>query len=255
MVELSQQAQSLLPKNDFNSRCLISTNLGIAYWHSGYMDAAESALIEALDTARATRNHYVESTALVFQGMVMAVRGKLRDAAERFQLITQQDDHPSFIRGLAYLYLSVLHYEWNDLEKSGNHLLEAAQIGERSRNDELLVSSQMVMARIHMSAGNLSAARDVLDKAHQRAIEGDVPATAIPRLAAIQVKVALANDDLAAALSWAEHLVDDCDCQTFYRFTNTTQALLFLTLNKKTMRLRIWLNLIRWLHKGDGGMA
>lgn len=232
MVELSQQAQTLLPKDDLNSRCLISTNLGIAYWHRGLMDAADHMLAEAFETGRATGNLYAASTALVFQGMVMAVRGKLRDANDRFQYIIQQDDHPAFIRGLAYLYLSVLLYEWNDLEKSGKYLLEAIEIGERIQNDELLVSSWMVTSRHHLATGNLSAARDVLDKAHQKAVEGDVPATTMPRLAAVQVQVAIACDDLETALSWAEDMVDDCDYHSFYRFTNTTQALLLLAQNK-----------------------
>jgi LuxR family maltose regulon positive regulatory protein len=232
MVELSQQALVLLPKEDLDSRCMSATNLGIAYWHSGKMDAAEHALAEVLETGKATRNLYAVSSALVFQGMIMAVRGKLREAEGRFQAIVRQDDYPAFIRGLAYLYLGVLYYEWNDLEQSGKYLLEAIEIGERIQNDELLVVSWMMMARIHMAGGNLAAAGDVLDKAYQKALEGDAPTTAVPRLAAVRVQLAIACDDLNAASAWGEHLAEDCDWHNFYRFTNTTQALLLLAQNK-----------------------
>jgi LuxR family maltose regulon positive regulatory protein len=232
MVELSQKAQALLPKEDLNSRCMASTNLGIAYWHSGKMDAAEHALSEALETGIATENFYAVSSALVFQGMVMAVRGRLREARDHFQSLVKRTDYPIFFRGLAYLYLGVLHYEWNDLEQSGKSLLEAIEIGERIRNDELLVISWMMMARIHMAGGNLATAGDVLDKAYQKALEGDAPNTTVPRLAAVRVQLAIACDDLESASAWGEHLAEDCDWHNFYRFTNTTQALLLLAQNK-----------------------
>jgi LuxR family maltose regulon positive regulatory protein len=125
-----------------------------------------------------------------------------------------------------------VHYEWNDLEQSGQYLLEASKIGERIHNDELLVSNWMMMARIHMAGGNLAAAGDVLDKAYQKAIEGEVSAPAIPRLAAARVLYAIACDDPEAATSWAERMAEGSDWHTFHRFTNTTQALHLLAQNK-----------------------
>jgi LuxR family maltose regulon positive regulatory protein len=232
MVELSHQALRLLPGEDLDSRCLVSINLGIAYWHMGKMDAADHALIEVLETGKATGNLYAVSMAIVFQGMIMAVRGKLHDASDRFQTIIQQDDTPAFLKGLAYLYLSVLHYEWNHLEQSGKYLLEAMKIGERIRNDELYVVNWMMIARIHMAGGNLVAAGEALDKAYHKAVAGEVSATNMPRLAAARVQLAIADDDLDAASTWARRMADGSDYHTFYRFTNTTQALYFLAQNK-----------------------
>ena len=232
MVELSHQALRLLPKEDLDSRCLVSINLGIAYWHIGKMDAADRALIEVIETGKATGNLYAVSMALIFQGMIMAVRGKLHDASDRFQTIIQQDDTPAFLRGLAYLYLSVLHYEWNHLGQSGRYLLEAMKIGERIWNDELFVVNWMMMARIHSAGGNLAAAGEALDKAYHKAVEGEVSAPAVPRLAAARVQLAIACDDLEAAAAWAERMADGSDYHTFYRFTNTTQALYLLAQNK-----------------------
>lgn len=232
MVELSQQALALLPKEDLDSRCIVAINLGIAYWHSGKMDAADRALSEVFVAGQATGNLYAVSMAMVFQGMIMAVRGKLRAANDRFQTIIQQDETPPFLRGLAYLYLSVLHYEWNELEQSGKYLLEAIKIGERIRNDELLVVSWMMMARIHMAGGNLAAAGEVLDKAQQKAASGEASAPAVPRLAAARVQHAIACGDLEAASGWAERLADGYDWHSFYRFTNTTLAQYLLAQNK-----------------------
>lgn len=232
MVELSQKALALLPEREFNMRCILNTNLGIAYWHSGHMQAAEDAFKQARETAEITENHYAAFTALLFQGMVLAVYGKLREAAAVFQQVIQPGT-PTFIVGLANLYLSVLHYEWDQPERSTKHLLEAIEIGERNRNDEILVASWMVLSRLHIASGNLAAAGDVLEKAQQRARDGHVPAPAVPRLAASWVQLALESDDLSEALRWADQMADGSDSHSFYRFFNITQAKLHLAQNMR----------------------
>lgn len=231
MVELSQRALSLLPKSDADSRCIVATNLGVAYWHGGQMEAAQQVLAEALETARITENRYALLTALVFQGLVFAVRGQLREAEGFFQEVIQSGD-PIFSTGLAHLYLSGVHYEWNNLEESMQSLLKAIALAERIRNDELLVSSWMMMAQLYSASGNPQAAGEALEKAQQRVRQGNVPAPSIPRLAAAQVHLALAQDNLSAALRWSDQLNPALDWHSFYRFFNLTQAELLLAQNQ-----------------------
>ena len=99
MVELSHQALALLPEDDLDSRCIVSVNLGIAYWHTGKMDAAEHALADVIETGTATGNLYAVSTASLFQGLVMAVRGKLRQAHDRFSTLVRQEVPRRFCAG------------------------------------------------------------------------------------------------------------------------------------------------------------
>jgi LuxR family maltose regulon positive regulatory protein len=230
MIRFSQKALSLLPKSDVNSRCIVTTNLGIAYWHIGDMQAAEEALREALETAQMTGNHYAALTALLFQGMVFAVRGQLRKAQLIFQQAIDQDA-PPFILGLAHLYLSVLHYEWNNLDQSAEDLLKTVEVAERMRNDELLVSAWMVMAQLHLASNNTDAARDVLEKAQKKVRDGNVPASSVPRLAASHVHAALAQDDLPEALYWGKQMAADTDYHSFYRYFNLTRAKIMLAQN------------------------
>lgn len=232
MVTLSQQALSILPKEDLDPRCIVSINLGIAYWYSGNMDAADHALVEVLETGRATGNLIAISMAEVFQGMILAVRGKLREANDRFLAVVQQDDTTAFLRESAYFYLSLLHYEWNHLEQSGKYLLEAIKIGELIQNDELFIATRMMRARLHMASGNLAAAGEELDRAQQKADEGQFSVPAMPRLAAARVQYAIACNDLETASNWAGRMAADCDWHSFYRFTNTIKALYLLAKNK-----------------------
>ena len=115
MVEQSERALSLLPESDLSSRSILAMNLGIAYWHAGAMTKTQHNLEQALPAARQTGNKYAEITSLLFLGRVYAVRGKLQVAAKYFNGIVDTQVRAPIV-GLAYLDLSMLHYEWNNLE-------------------------------------------------------------------------------------------------------------------------------------------
>lgn len=232
MVGLAQQAATLLPKEDVESRCIVATSLGVAYWHMGRMEAAEGALLEALETACLTGNDYAARTAQVFQGMVWAVKGQLQRAAAIFEKASQ-DPATTFIHGLATLYLSVLHYEWNHLEESAKYLRETIALAERIHNDELLVSSWMLMSQLHLAGGNLDSARDVLESAQQGLRGGNVPSQAEKRLAAAWVQASLVAGDLSAASHFDLQMADEIDSHSFYRYINLTRIRLFLARSQR----------------------
>jgi LuxR family maltose regulon positive regulatory protein len=191
------------------------------------MRDAEPALREALENAQITDNHYAALTALVFQGRVLAVGGRLRQAAALFRQATQQGDQIP-INALAHLDLSSLYYEWNNLDESAEHLHKAIEISERSRNDEFLVSAWMMKANLLKAQGDLNTAQEVLVKAQKRVNKGDIPAPSGSRVAAMQVQVALADSDLETAIHWADHMSDGVDSYPFYRFFNLTRANLLI---------------------------
>jgi LuxR family maltose regulon positive regulatory protein len=230
MVEKSQQALALLPKSAVPDRGLVATNLGLAYWHSGRMEESERALSEALDAARATGNDYGALTALIFQGRVMAVRGQLLQASTVFEQAIQQGGQIP-INTLAYLDLSELHYEWNNLKQSEEYLQQAVELCRRSRNDEFLIACQIVAARLHRAQGDLPGARQALEGAQDRIRTGDIPAATADRVAVAQVYHALALNELPTALSLADRLTERIDSHSFYRFLGLAKARLLLAQN------------------------
>jgi LuxR family maltose regulon positive regulatory protein len=233
LVETSQSALALLPEDDWSTRCIVTTNLGLAYWHIGLMAEAEGALAEALATAQKTGNRYAAVTAQIFQARALAVRGRLRDAAALLrQVIQTVDPIPSL--ALAYLDLGALHYEWNDLEECARNLDQAVKISERYLNHEFLAPSLMMIARLRLACGDSTGALEALQKAHHLIDAGNVPASFAKRIAAAQIQVALAQDDLEEAESWAGQLAKDADCHSFHRYINLTQAHLLLAQNKPT---------------------
>ena len=237
MVAFSQQALPLLPPDEFALRGILANNLGIAYWHMGQMEAAEGFVAQALEAARKSENLYLALSALIHQGCVMAVRSQLRAAAAKFQAAIQEGGRLT-LNALAYLDMSALLYEWNDLEESAKTLGESIQISERANNHEFLVSDLMLLARLHLAADNPRAARQALDKAQQTVNAGDVPTPSVARLVTVEVNYALAVGDLAGALSWASRMAPNADCYPFHRFFNLTQARLLLAQGKRAAALQ-----------------
>jgi len=216
-IELSQRALSLLPETDLASRAILALNLGIAFWHTGQMGEATHALVEAQHAAQESGNFYAQLTGAVFLSRVMAVRGKLRQAAKTSQQAVQQGAKAPIL-ALAQLDLGTLHYEWNDLQASREHCLQGIAISEYSNNVEFQVAGYMLLARLEGALGNRKAAHEALYKAQELVQAGKVPAPTRARYLACQVEIALAQGDVEEAQSRAEQMSLDVDAHPFYRF-------------------------------------
>ena len=221
MVEKSQQALALLPKSSLNSRGIVAMNLGLAYWHMGNMRDAEKVLPEALETGQNTGNLYAAVTSVIFMGRVFAVRGQLHQAAEYFERAVQMGgDIP--INALAHMDLGTLHYEWNDLGKSEEHLQKAELLSQRGQNDEFLTGCWMLQSRLFAAQGKITEAEEALRKARTWVRDGKVSETMAGRVHAAQVRLVLARGEAAGA--WGQKLTEKMDCHPFYRYLGVTKA-------------------------------
>ena len=231
MIDRSIRARALLPRESVNSRGVVAVNLGLAYWHLGQMEATEEILIEALESNRASGNHYAYITAVILQGRVSAVRGQLRSAAKTFkQAIEIGGELP--INALAQLDLSALYYEWNQLAEADSHLQKAFDLSRRAQNEEFEVACWMMQACLNLAAGSSLAARESLDKAQELIDQENIPELTASRFEVAKLRLALAQNDLQTALQFKTGLVDDIDSHNFCRFTNLAKAKLFLAQNQ-----------------------
>ena len=232
MVERSERALRLLPKNEVQSRGLVAVNLGIAYWHMGRMHETEVALAEALEAGNATGNTYAVLTSIIFQGRVMAVRGQLKQAVELFEKAVELGGQIP-INCLAHLDLSQLHYEWNELESSQRHLQQAFILCERSGNAEFQVANQMMQIRLHIAQRNLTGARVVQEKTMEQVRAGKIPTPTAARVNSAQVQIALAEGDLTAAGKLESQIPENSDTHPFYRYLGVAKAQLWLSQGRK----------------------
>ncbi|MBN1310129.1 MAG: tetratricopeptide repeat protein [Anaerolineae bacterium] len=225
MVRESRRALDLLPKTALETRGIVAMNLGIAYWHMGQMREAEEVLAEALEANRALDNPYAAVTSLIFQGMAMAVRGQLRQAAEVFEQAIQQGGQMP-INALARMHLAALHYEWNNLDGCREHLQQAIELSRRGANDEFLVGCWLLQVRLELARQNTQGVNETLEQAEEYIRAGRIPEQMASRVRAMQAQAALAQDDLAAAGQSA--LADTVDAHPFYRFLGMARAQLLI---------------------------
>jgi LuxR family maltose regulon positive regulatory protein len=221
MVEKSQRALALLPKSSVNSRGVVALNLGLAYWHMGQMQASEEVLAEALEAAEATGNLYAALTAIIFQGRVFAVRGQLHQASSYFERAIQLGGEMT-INALAHLDLFTLHYEWNNIDESNNHLQKAILLSQRGQNDEFLAAGWMMNACLCIAQGDLPGANAALKKAWALVRSGKVSEAIVMRLEVAQARYQLALGE--PTTEWSQKLTDQVDCHSFYRFLGVSKA-------------------------------
>jgi LuxR family maltose regulon positive regulatory protein len=221
MVERSQWALERLPESSLNSRSIVAMNLGLAYWHQGKMGEAEKTLAEAMEAARAIGNHYAALASLIFLGRVYAVRGQLYQAEEYSKNAIQQGKEMP-INTLAHMDLATLHYEWDQLEQSQEHLQKAITLCQRMQNDEFLAACWMLASRLRSAQGDLTGAGEALEQAWALTRTSKIPEAMVNRVYVAQARLMLEKGQPIG--DWAQKLTDQVDCHPFYRFLGVTKA-------------------------------
>ncbi len=198
VIELSEQALSLLPPDEFSGRSIVALNLGMAQWFRGRIQEAERALLEAQRAGRGSGNEYVRWTATLFLGRVQTAQCESRQAVMSYhQMIEQGGQLP--IVGLAHYDLGRLSYEWNELAAAADHLQSGIEIVRRGGSAEFEVGGYSALAFISQALGDSAAAQDALQRADRLLENPDIsPSTRLYNLSA-QVTVALGQGDVDAA--------------------------------------------------------
>jgi len=236
-VETGEKALSLLPESDVATRGLVAMNLGLAYWHAGFMAEAERALNEAHRAALGSNNQYARVTSRVFLGRVRAVRGELHQAAEALRAIIAEGGQYAIL-SVAHIDLGVLHYEWNELERAADHLLQGMELARRSGNAEFLVAAYFMQARLALARGERPAVAESARAIQELAQVSNLSKQTLSRIASCALEIALAQGDAAAAEAWARQAVVDSDAHPFYRYLSLSRLRLLIAQGQKQTALQ-----------------
>lgn len=229
VIELSEQALSLLPQDELSGRSIVAINLGIAQWHRGRLAEAEQALLEAQQAGRGSGNEYVRWTAVLFLSRIQIARGKSRQAAESYrQMIEQGGQLP--IVAVAHYDLARLSYEWNDLETAVEHLQQGIELSQRGSAAEFLVSGYGTLALVKQAQGDAAAAQEALQQTEPLLEQLDIPPTTRLATLVARILVALGQGDLDAAALASEEAptLEESDSFPGYLSLMLTQARLLL---------------------------
>ena len=231
-IERGQRALDLLPDSDPLSRSLVALTLGLAHWSRGDLQGAEKALEEVDRAAKQSRNHYARMTALSYLGVIQAIHGRLRRAAEMCRLASEMGGQSPPVAP-AHIELGVLLYEWNDLEASAHHLQIGIEMSQRTGNLMILSDGYRTLALLQQARGEAETAQATLQLADRLAYDHEVTPLTRLRNAACHVLLELAAGDLAGAQHWAEQVTGPADASPLFPLLGLTLARILLADGEK----------------------
>lgn len=204
-VAQSHHALDLLPDDDRLVRGLAGLSIGFASIAAGDVARAVQALAEAGPLNQTAGNSYLALVARCSLAYVRQAQGRLQDAATMYRQVLE--DASTWggalvpVAGWANIGLGVILHEWNDLDAAVEELRRGIERCRQWQKSELIVAGLLALALAHISQGNVPNAGTTVAEALQLASQS--ASQRVQALAAcVQVHVALASGDLAAAGSW-----------------------------------------------------
>jgi LuxR family maltose regulon positive regulatory protein len=204
-VKNARRALDLAPEDDHLMRGGAASQLGLAAWTSGDLEAARRMTADGMANVRLAG--YISDAigcAIVLADIQIA-QGRLHEAMTTYERTLQWRTAPGapVLRGAADMHvgMSDLHREHNDLHAATQHLLRSQALGELAELPQNPYRWRVAMARIRVAQGDLDGALDLLDQA-ERLYEGDFSPNVRP-VATWTTRVWVAQGRFGEALGWA----------------------------------------------------
>jgi LuxR family maltose regulon positive regulatory protein len=206
MIQHARHALACLPAEDGTWRGTAAIALGDAYGLTGEIDAAYHARLEAVRASTAAGNVYMSLIAHIKLAITLRQQGHVQRAIE----MCQQQVQVAQERGMAHTatagcFLAIWGEalaERNDPEEALQQVRNGVALAERGGDVVTLVWSYLCLLRVCVSRGDMAGAETTIARIEHLKRDLHVPPWVMPVLAAWQVRVWLAQENLDAATNW-----------------------------------------------------
>ena len=218
----AQQALDLLREGDTFIRGVLILTLGEVRWQTGDLAGARQAYSEAGQINQTVGNFLAGVMALSFLAALMTEQGELHRAAETnqraVQMATRSDGRVMPAATQAYLGLSGLAYERNELEEAGRHARQAIELGSRWGHPDTLAGAHLMQARLQVVEGDTIAATESLRQAEALTQDQGVTTTIARQVEVMRVRVWLEQGNLEALTRWVREMQIDPLDEISYKY-------------------------------------
>ncbi|KAF0207052.1 MAG: LuxR C-terminal-related transcriptional regulator [Actinomycetota bacterium] len=227
-LEHTQRVLELLPEGDHLRREQAIGLMGMTYWASGDLDAADRVFVDFSSRLLAAGNLPTAISALSVPADVRPALGRLREAADALERLLRvaMDQGEPLPLDAAELYrgLAELAIERGDLAAASAHLLRSKELGEQGELPFWRYRWCIAQARLREAQGDLEGALGLLDEAQRLFIRSPTP-DARP-ISAQKARIWTAQGRVTEALEWARErdLSVDDDLSYLREFEHVTLA-------------------------------
>ena len=205
-VKYASRALELLPATDHHGRGITAALLGLAYWASGELEAADRSLADGMVSLQKTGNLSFAISVTVGLADIRMTQGCLIDAIRTYEQSLQlaQVQGEPVLQGTADLYvgLSGLYREQGDLDAAKQSLLKSEALGEPAGLPDWQHRLCLAQAEIKQAQGDLEGALDLLDEAQR--LYYITPLPVVRPIAALKVRIWVKQGRLNEALAWVK---------------------------------------------------
>jgi LuxR family maltose regulon positive regulatory protein len=211
-VAMGRRALELLPETESTGLAAARTNAALAYQMSGNVAPAnERALEEVAASFRASGAQEMLLRSVDFLARLRTLQGRLRAAAATYEESARVASGGDGLRGTVnsaayHVGLGDIHREWNDLDSAEGHLRRGVELftGTLSVDADVVTHGYLSLARLQQARGRHADAQATLRKFADLARQRNFFSLLTARGETAQARLALAQDDLPAAVGWAE---------------------------------------------------
>jgi LuxR family maltose regulon positive regulatory protein len=227
-VKHAQRVFELLPEGDHVRRQQATALVGMTYWASGDLEAADRVFVDYSARLLAAGNIPDAISAMTVLPDVRPALGRLRGAVDTLtrllQVVVERGEPlPSDTADL-YRGLGELAIERGDLAAAAAHLLRSKELGEQGELPVWRWRWCVAQARFDETRGDLEGALALLDEAQRLFIRTPLP-DARP-LAALKARIWARQGRVAEASEWAREqgLSVDDDLSYLHELEHVTLA-------------------------------
>jgi LuxR family transcriptional regulator, maltose regulon positive regulatory protein len=213
-VAMGRRALELLPetKSTARERAAAKTNAALAFQVSGDVAPTnERPLEEVMASHRASGVQIMLLRSINLLGRLRTLQGRLRAAAatyeEAAEVVSGRVGLQDLVNSAAYYVgLGDIQREWNDLDSAESHLRRGMDLfnGTLTVDADVVTHGYLSLARLQQARGLHVEALATLEEFANLARRRDFFPFLITRGEAARARLALVQDDLPSALSWAE---------------------------------------------------
>jgi LuxR family transcriptional regulator, maltose regulon positive regulatory protein len=210
-IALTRKAMALTQTAAPALRRAIAMNLGLSYWWSHDVEAADMAFADAIAIAEESGDACAVVVAMSHRAKLWAVYGCLRHAeaifreAENLAIERGVEMYPS--QSFVYLGLADLRIQWHDLDGAARLLEDCTKLGVSGGRIDHIIMAYINLSIVELARNDIPAAREMVRQA--RIALSHHPAPHLQSSVAwTQAVVWIAAGDLDPADRWATALLD-----------------------------------------------